>query len=64
MTFNEIAKMNEIEISTMINKMTRKELVAFCKENKIKDINKLGGHKHAAFLWCKDVIAFASITLR
>ena len=64
MTFNQIATMNEIEISKMLRAMTRKELIAFCKENEIENINKLGGHLHAAFLWCKEVIAFARITLR
>jgi hypothetical protein len=44
--------------------MTRTELIAFCKANKIGDIKRLGGHLNAAFLWCKEVAAYASITLR
>lgn len=64
LTINQIATMNEIQISTALRAMTREELIAFCKENKIGDIRKLGGHLHAAFLWCKGVAAYASITLR
>ena len=64
LTINEIATMNEIEISNALRQMTRKELIAFCKENEIENINKLGGHLHAAFLWCKGVAAYASITPR
>ena len=64
LTIEQIATMNEIEISTALRAMTREELIAFCKANKIGDIRRLGGHLNAAFLWCKDVIAFASITLR
>ncbi len=64
MTFNQIATMNEIQISTALRQMTRTELIAFCKANKIGDIKRLGGHLNAAFVWCKDVIAFARMTLR
>ncbi len=64
MTFNQIATMNEIQISTALRQMTRTELIAFCKANKIGDIKRLGGHLNAAFLWCKGVIAFARMTLR
>lgn len=64
LTMEQIAKMNEIEISTALRAMTRKELITFCRANKIGDIRRLGGHLNAAFLWCKDVAAYASITLR
>lgn len=64
LTINEIATMTEIEISNALRQMTRTELIAFCKANKIGDIKRLGGHLNAAFVWCKDVAAYASITLR
>lgn len=64
LTMEQIATMTEIEISTALRAMTTTELIAFCKANKIGNIRKLGGHLHAAFLWCKEVIAFARITLR
>lgn len=51
---------NEKEISEMINAMTAKELVAFCKENGIKP-GRSKDYKHAAFRFCVETAAYLSV---